>query len=50
MIGHKFVKLYFNGELVKFKRRGPIRFKYIDGQLEEINRREFNKLAKGRHW
>ena len=50
MIGHKFIKIYFNGELVSFKRRGPIRFKYIDGQLEEINRREFNRLSKGRHW
>jgi len=50
MIGHKFVKMYFNGEKVKFKRKGPIRFKYIDGVLTEINRSEFNKLAKGRQW
>ena len=50
MIGHRFVKMYFNGEIVKFKRRGPIRFKYIDGNLTEIDRREFNKLAKGRQW
>jgi hypothetical protein len=50
MIGHKFIKIYFNGELVKFKRKGPIRFKYIDGKLIEINRKEFNKLAKGRQW
>jgi len=50
MIGHKFIKIYLNGELVKFKRRGPIRFKYIDGELTEINRKEFNKLAKGRQW
>jgi len=50
MIGHKFVKMYFNGEKVKFKRKGPIRFKYIDGVLTEISRSEFNKLAKGRQW
>ncbi len=50
MIGHRFVKMYLNGERVKFKRKGPIRFKYIDGELTEINRREFNKLAKGRQW
>jgi hypothetical protein len=50
MIGHKFVKFYFNGKIVKFKRKGPIRFEYIDGKLIEINRQEFNKLAKGRQW
>ena len=50
MIGHRFVKMYLNGNLVKFKRKGPIRFKYVDGNLTEINRREFNKLAKGRQW
>ena len=50
MIGHKFIKIYLDGKLVHFKRRGPVRFKYIDGELTEINRREFNKLAKGRQW
>jgi len=50
MIGHKFIKITLNGEIVNFKRKGPIRFKYIDGNLEEINRREFNSLAKGRQW
>ena len=50
MIGHKFIKIYLNGEKVSFKRKGPIRFKYIDGKLTEINRKEFNKLAKGRQW
>ncbi len=50
MIGHKFIKIYLNGKLVHFKRRGPVRFKYVDGELTEINRREFNKLAKGRQW
>jgi len=50
MIGHKFIKIYLNGNQVKFKRRGPVRFKYVDGQLIEINRKEFNKLAKGRQW
>ena len=50
MIGHKFVKIYLNGELVSFKRKGPVRFKYMDGNLTEINRREFNELAKGRQW
>jgi len=50
MIGHKFVKIYLNDKQVKFKRRGPLRFKYIDGELTEINRKEFNKLAKGRQW
>jgi hypothetical protein len=50
MIGHKFVKIYLNDKLVKFKRKGPIRFKYVDGELIEINREEFNKLAKGRQW
>ncbi len=50
MIGHKFVKIYLNGEKIKFKRKGPIRFKYINGELTEINRKEFNELAKGRQW
>ncbi len=50
MIGHKYIKIYFNGKLVKFKRKGPIRFKYIDGDLQEISRKEFNSLAKGRQW
>jgi len=50
MIGHKFIKIYLNGEVVKFKKRGPVRFKYVDGKLTEINRGEFNKLAKGRQW
>ncbi len=50
MIGHKFIKIYLNGEQVKFKRKGPIRFKYINGELTEINRKEFNELAKGRQW
>ncbi len=50
MIGHRYIKVYFNGKLVKFKRRGPVRFKYIDGELTEIGRKEFNKLAKGRQW
>ena len=50
MIGHKFVDMYLNGEKIKFKKKGPIRFKYIDGKLEEIDRSEFNSLAKGRQW
>jgi len=50
MIGHKFVKFYFNGKLVSFKSKGPIRFSYINGELKEIKRREFNTLCKGRQW
>lgn len=50
MIGHKFIKFYFNGKLVEFKSRGPIRFSYINGELKEIKRKEFNRLCKGRQW
>ena len=50
MIGHRFIKIYFNGEPVKFKKKSPLRFKYVDGQLTQITRREFNKLAKGKQW
>lgn len=50
MIGHKFVKFYFNGKPVVFKSKGPIRFSYINGELKEIKRKEFNTLCKGRQW
>jgi hypothetical protein len=50
MIGHKHIDIYFNDKLVEAKNRGPLRFSYINGELKEIRRREFNKLCKGRQW
>ncbi len=50
VIGHKFFKIYNKKYSVKFRGKGPVRFVYRDGDIMEINRKEFKRLSAGADW
>jgi len=50
VIGHKYFKIYNKDYSVKFTGRGPIRFIYKDGELMEINKKEFVRTSAGVAW
>ena len=50
VIGHKHFKIYNKIYSVKFMGKGPVRFIYKDGELMEINYKEFTKTSKGVAW
>jgi hypothetical protein len=50
VVGHRFFKIYNKDYSVKFTGRGPVRFIYRDGELMEINKKEFIKTSEGVGW
>ncbi len=50
VIGHRHFKIYNKTYSVKFMGRGPVRFIYRDGELMEINNKEFIKTSEGVVW
>jgi len=48
--GHGEFKLYFKGEVLEFNSKNPIRFLVKDGNLTQINKKEFIKLNRGKYW
>jgi hypothetical protein len=50
VIGHKYFKIFNKDYSVKFTGRGPIRFIYKDGELMEINKKEFVRTSAGVAW
>lgn len=48
--GHGKFKLYFKGEVLEFNSKNPIRFLVQDGNLTQINKKEFIKLNRGKYW
>jgi len=50
VIGHKYFKIYNKDYSVKFTGRGPVRFIYKDGELMEINKKEFVRTSAGVAW
>lgn len=50
VIGHKHFKLYNKNYSIKFRGKGPVRFIYKDGEVMEINKKEFDRTSKGAAW
>jgi hypothetical protein len=50
VIGHKYFKIFNKDYSVKFTGRGPVRFIYKDGELMEINKKEFVRTSAGVAW
>jgi hypothetical protein len=50
VIGHKFFDIYNKNYSINFIGRGPVRFIYRDGELMEINKKEFKKTSAGVSW
>jgi len=48
--GHGEFTLYYKDKKLSFSTKSPIRFYIKDGNLTEINKKEFIKLNKGRYW
>ena len=48
--GHGHLNIEINGIVKKYKIRKNVRFSYIDGELKEINLKEFKELNKGARW
>ena len=48
--GHGEFKLYYKGEVLDFNTKNPIRFLIKDGNLTQINKKEFIKLNRGKYW
>lgn len=49
-LGHGYVSMEVNGKKKRYSSAQNIRFRYIDGKLEELSVGEFKKLNKGRLW
>ncbi|MCH9812396.1 MAG: hypothetical protein K0U47_00435 [Epsilonproteobacteria bacterium] len=50
VIGHKHFNLYNKNYSIKFRGKGPVRFIYKDGEVMEINKKEFDKTSAGVAW
>jgi len=50
MFGHGYVNIIINGVVHKFTSPKTVRFLYKNGELTEIDAREFKKLNRGRKW
>jgi hypothetical protein len=50
LVGHRNFKIFSNSEEFKFKSKGMVRFSYINGELKEIDRSEYNRLSGGIIW
>ena len=50
VVGHKNFEIYNNGYSYRFRGKGPVRFIYKNGDIMEINSREFRKYSKGVAW
>jgi len=50
VIGHKYFEIFNNGYSFRFRGRGPVRFIYKDGNIMEINQKEFLEYSKGVNW
>jgi hypothetical protein len=50
VVGHKDFEIYSNGYSYRFRGKGPVRFIYKNGDIMEINSREFRKFSKGAAW
>jgi len=50
VVGHNKFKIYNKTYSVKFRSRGPVRFIYQDGELMEINKKEFMRTSAGVAW
>jgi cytoskeletal protein RodZ len=48
--GHGEFKLFFKDKVLDFNTKNPVRFLVKDGNLSEINRKEFIKLNRGKYW
>ncbi len=48
--GHGEFKLYFKDKALDFNTKNPIRFLVQDGNLTQINKKEFIKLNRGKYW
>lgn len=48
--GHGDFDLYFKGTQKKFFSKDPVRFLYKEGELSEIDKREFIRLNRGENW
>ncbi|MCD6433345.1 MAG: hypothetical protein J7L21_04825 [Sulfurimonas sp.] len=49
-LGHGSVSFDVDGEKIEFKSRKNMRFIYKDGELKEINFKEFKRLNRGNEW
>ncbi len=49
-LGHGHVDIAINGELQEFKTEKNIRFLYKNGELKQLNFRDFKRLNEGRVW
>lgn len=50
VVGHRNFEIFNNGYSYRFRAKGPVRFVYKNGEIMEINNREFQKLSKGVAW
>ncbi len=50
VVGQKEFEIFNNGYSYRFRGRGPVRFIYKDGDIMEINNREFRAYSKGVTW
>jgi hypothetical protein len=48
--GHGYISIEVNGIIKKFKNPRNLRFSYTNGELKEINIKEFKALSKGSKW
>ncbi len=50
VVGHKYFEIFNNGYSYRFRGQGPIRFIYKNGNIMQINKREFLVYSKGVNW
>ncbi len=50
VVGQKGFEIFNNGYSYRFRGKGPVRFIYKNGDIMEINNREFQRLSKGVSW
>ncbi len=50
VVGHKFFEIFNNGYSYRFRGQGPIRFIYKNGNIMQINKKEFLVYSKGVNW
>ncbi len=50
VVGQKEFEIFNNGYSYRFRGKGPVRFVYKNGDIMEINNREFKRLSKGAAW
>ncbi len=50
VVGHKYFEIFNNGYSYRFRGQGPIRFIYKNGNIMQINKKEFLVYSKGVNW